>query len=95
MLQKRPLFFILSSIIAAYLAAFFLPTDVLPYVFCPLMLAAIICAFFWPCRRMGLLIFLPLALALLNHYFFTMTTVEPLRRFEGEEIELQGEIISE
>ncbi len=95
MLRQRPLFVLLSSLIVSYAAAFFLPIEIIVFGICLFLIAAFVFAFFRNLRLFAGLVFLPSALALINFLLFYHFAYRPMVRFEGQKIEVQGEIISE
>ena len=95
MLRKRPLFVILSCVITSYLTAYFIPVGFVRYIIAALVLAVAAFLPFYKLRDTALLILLPLAMAFLSHNLFTVFSYQPFEQFKGQQIELQGEIISD
>ena len=94
-LSKRPLFSLLASVLISYALAFFLPVKAVWVVAACGLIFAIVFAFFRKVRRFAGLVFLPSALALINFALFYHIAYQPMLRFEGKEIEIQGKIIDE
>lgn len=93
--RKRPLLTILSSIILAFLIAFFLPNDwKLLFATVALIALSVLCIF-KTTRKISCLILIPFVLAMLNHYAFVQFSYLPMNRFQGEDIEIQGRTVTE
>jgi len=94
-LKKRPMFVLLSSIILSYALAFLLPNGMVCLLAVLFLISAAILVFFQRTRALSGLLFLPCALAMLNFLLFYHVAYQPITRFEGKKIEVQGEIIDE
>ena len=93
--RKRPLLTILSSIILAFLIAFFLPNDWKLPLSGAALLALLALCLFKKTRKMSAMILIPFILAMLNHYAFVQFSYFPMSRFQGKEIEIQGRTVTE
>ena len=94
--EKRPLFTILLSIIISFVVAFFLPNSV-KLIVSAIALALFLFSFFLfrTFRKCAALMFLPFAIAMLNHFFFVHFAYLPMTDYQGKTIEVQGKTISE
>ena len=95
MLRKRPLFVMLSAVILSYAVSSFFPIAIIFCAVCLFLVAAIATLFIGRVRHIAFLVFLPCAVAMINFILFYHFAYQPMLRFEGQNIEVQGEVISQ